>query len=475
MAALDNVPTEILLEIISLLSIQDLAALSLQCHHLNRAVNIASPHEFRRFHFSTTKNVFKFLFTILEQPRIGTFVREIVAHEYSCARHGISLIQKQPLLRSAIRKAGVDGEEAEDWMEILMGNRWRIIDYGESSYDVRTTLTRLLLAVCPNVEILRVEAIGLYLEPLFRMAKTSKNQRNYLQNLQHLDLFRPDAWDEDGAYADFDVAGNLRLVAHLPSIESFTVRGVWICGDSTGNWLPPGSSNIKKLNLYYSQFNDDDLRYLILHPKALEEFTFSSGQLLNPELRNRHKNKVKLLGKKLLCHKSTLKVLDLDVDNFLKYYRDYDHCTDDEGEDVEEDDWDSDDPREVDPRFSWEEPDTRPYGQTIGSLHDFTALNRLSIGVKALLGDRFPSDDKDWNPESEKERVPIRLIRDLPPNLEYLCIRGYVSGEDPGYTSQMEEFMANKDKWPLSLKEVHGITECVNGLSTLDKSFYELS
>ncbi|KKZ63453.1 hypothetical protein EMCG_02264 [[Emmonsia] crescens] len=472
MAALDSLPTEILLKIVSPLSIQDLAALSLQCHHLKRVVNLASPPEYRRFRFYTVKHVFKFLYTILEKPRLGTFVREIVSKSNSCSTgHHIPPIEKQPLLRSAIMKAGFDGEQAEALMGSLMVGRPKTVMLNSSS-DIREALATLLLAICPNIEILRVEYIdGQYFEQLFKMAKTPSKQRNYLQNLRQLDLLRQTGSyvDPDGSYSSFDVAANLRLIAHLPSIESFTVRGVWICEDAVPCWLPPGSSNIKKLNLCYSQFTDDHLRYLIRHPKALEEFTFSSGQLIEPIQDERKKNKAKLLGKKLLCHKSTLKVLDLDVDNYLEYYKYYHYCT---GSEAEEEDWESDDPRVVEPRFSWEEPDTRLYGETIGSLHDFTALKRLSIGVKALLGGPSRSDDEDWDQESEKERVPIRLIRDLPPNLEYLCIRGYVPGEDPGYTSQMEEFMANKTKWPPSLKEVHGITECVSGLPILDEDFY---
>lgn len=121
MAKLDSLPTEILLKIVSPLSIQDLAALSLQCHHLKRVVNLASPHEYRRFHFHTVKHVFEFLYTILKKPRIGTFVREIVNNSNSCsAGDHIPPMEKQLLLRLAIMKAGFDGEQAEALMGDLM-------------------------------------------------------------------------------------------------------------------------------------------------------------------------------------------------------------------------------------------------------------------------------------------------------------------------------------------------------------------
>lgn len=128
MATLEKLPTEILLDIIWLLSIQDLTALSLQCRQLCKAVEMVSPREYRRIrlygiHLPSAYNLFC---TILENPIIGSYVREIATDSPQDLPDCDEVVQlpvdKEPLLKLAITKAGFTGHQAEQLMRVLLGN-----------------------------------------------------------------------------------------------------------------------------------------------------------------------------------------------------------------------------------------------------------------------------------------------------------------------------------------------------------------
>lgn len=91
---------------------------------------------------------------------------------------------------------------------------------------------------------------------------------------------------------------------------------------------------------------------------------------------------------------------------------------------------------------------------TIGSLHDFNALTHLSVGISALLG-----------PSYEVQEPPFRLIDALPPNLEYLCLYGYVKGENKKLGSHVEEFIQHKESRFPQLVEVQGVDKIVVGVA----------
>jgi hypothetical protein len=82
------------------------------------------------------------------------------------------------------------------------------------------------------------------------------------------------------------------------------------------------------------------------------------------------------------------------------------------------------------------------------------ALKRLSIGVNLLL-----YVAAGVNNETENKSVP--LVEYLPPNLEYLCIRGYEKGKRKHNDTQMDALKALVESGSTSLKEIHGIDECI--------------
>jgi len=101
-----------------------------------------------------------------------------------------------------------------------------------------------------------------------------------------------------------------------------------------------------------------------------------------------------------------------------------------------------------------------------GCLKDFVALKRLRIGVNFLL--YFAAGVKNDN---ENKDVP--LVEYLPPNLEYLCIRGYEKSK-PGigaYAPIREQRWKPRDAQidgkalvettSTLLKEMHGVDGCI--------------
>lgn len=161
----------------------------------------------------------------------------------------------------------------------------------------------------------------------------------------------------------------------------------------------------------------------------------------------------KTLGKALWSSRSSLKKLDVDVDNML--FDDYhdeeeyvERCAEYEDyieepywrdEYFKQDEKDSPGPLEL-----YELPDDRDYNNTIGSLHDFEQLTHLSLGVKLLLG---PPDST----------TPFQLIDALPKSLESLTIRGYTKGVVVKYDAAIEELLARRSEVLPALAEVSGI------------------
>lgn len=265
-----------------------------------------------------------------------------------------------------------------------------------------------------------------------------------LQNVRHVELLLDEAspYFDDGTYCRFDLISNIRLFHRLPAIESISVRDIGY--DPEGRTaLPPGTSNLRNISIYNADISSSMLATVIRLPKALESFTVSIGDwethdggysLMFP----------KTLGKALLGQKSSLRVLDVDVDEYLR-----------PGMRAEEEDDSDPDAREhLEGEFKWQRdkywkldeavssgeplltkdlPDTRRYGTTIGSLQDFVALKQLRIGVNLLLG--------------VEGKAPFSLVEALPPNLESLHVLRYVAGVNKEHDSQIRTLMERRHEF----------------------------
>ncbi|KAJ4257381.1 hypothetical protein NW762_008500 [Fusarium torreyae] len=272
-----------------------------------------------------------------------------------------------------------------------------------------------------------------------------------LQQLKTVEFIKTIPLD-DRNYENVDFLEYFRYFGRLPAMESLMMEGV--TEYEIEGLVSPGTSNIKNIHLSHVDISGSTLGMVIRAPKALEEFKIVIGGLWQMEP-GRFNIRPQTLGKSLLQHKHTLRVLELDISDF-----DY----------SEVNSWEDDALKELEQRGKkyyqldkasssltfWlkDVPDDRAYGSTIGSLYDFTALTHLSISLSALLG-----------PSSEIQKPPFRLLDALPPNLKYLCLFGYVKGKNKEVDDHIEELVQHKrDRFP-SLVEIQGVDETVMGVS----------
>jgi hypothetical protein len=350
-------------------------------------------------------------------------------------------------------------------------------------------LAPLLISFSPNIEKLKLTLLDRTTQEFFCQVNYGLLPPTCLQNVKQV-VFGPSKngafWQYDERFfTGYDLIGMARLVHKLPSLESISVEGTSF--DQNGlDMQPPGASSLKRLHIGHSDMSSSTLSSLIRMAKALEYFTFSVGGRATND--GGHSIvKPKTIAKSLLVHRESLKSLDIDVDDYLHgnhlRFRQPSGLEDEAPEDEDGLDrkntrrtieWELKHLRE-DPYFNIDEaeaqalglplqaidlPNTRKYGGTIGSLHDFLALTELTIGIKLLLG---PQEYNTTTREMAAPPPPFRLINALPPNLKHLCIRGYKHGIDKMWDDQIAEFRTLKAEKLPALKTVVGIEEEVAG------------
>lgn len=325
--------------------------------------------------------------------------------------------------------------------------------YRSDQHQFAFTATVILLSLCKNITTLYLGEMGKQgvLQEYLLESNYSTIPYPGLQRLQNVVLLTGgDYLMNDERYYDIvEILDPFQYFHRLPAIQSVTMEGI---GEYQGerNLFVPKTSNLKSIHIGHCDIPSSLLGTVIRIPKALEELSISMGGLWNID-GGRPMVYSKTIGKCLLEHKETLRVLDLDVD--FAGMSDGEDGKDNGGEEEEEecrmDQYFNMDLEISDsPLWSIDLPDTRQYGRTIGSLHDFMALTHLSIGVDALIG----------------PHPPFRLIDALPANLEYFCLYGYVRGRNQGVDEHVAEFMQMKSERLPKLVEVKGIDETEEGL-----------
>ncbi|KAF4997133.1 hypothetical protein FGRMN_4026 [Fusarium graminum] len=310
----------------------------------------------------------------------------------------------------------------------------------------------LLFSLCDNLTVLRMNEVPEIVEEYLLKNNYGQLDRPGLQSLQTFEFLKD-------THLDFEpiiFRGCFRFVGRLPAMENLVTNGLE--EHEFFDMVFPGTSNIKNVHLGHGNISAWSLSMCIRAPKVLEELRVSMGGVFMPD--GGHIIPGELTGKSLLQHKNTLRTLDLDIvfdqRMSLDYYRSLDY-----GEYAFEDLSEKGDVYvKLDkasgtiPLLLAEIPDDRPYGLTIGSLHDFNALTHLSIGLHALLG-----------PLYHFQEPPFRLIDALPPRLEYLCLYGYEKGLNKQVDDHVEEFMQHKERRLPRLVEIHGVDKTVMGIA----------
>ena len=407
-----------------------------------------------RIHIRSAKdvdNAFNTLLSILRESALGEHIRHLkMDRSLSKLRDGLPRVEipralddsDKDLLDDAVRRAGFedgtcypfDGNEGVSrlHMDQPAGTEDCRHDFCRGpNYNpvifLSQALAALIISVAPNLESLAFPEIskswfppsetGMVLQAFLEHANANPTQIPYLQNLRTIRcLSNKDLMLSDNRnYEWYDLLENIRLVGNLPAVESIIANA--IDDEHVETKLAPSSTNFKKVAIHHSQYGSSNLARIIRSCRSLEEFEFSIG--------GRHllglgtgTDKADLLNA-LSFHTQTLRVLDFDLDDEFNdsplndMYVDYD--------DEEEDEDDS---------ANWKM--VFPEDQQILSLKDLPALTSLSIGIKLLA-----AFARGRAREGQPTETPNTLAEILPPNLEYLRIRGYNPGTNPEDDAQV--------------------------------------
>ncbi|KAI3318821.1 hypothetical protein HD806DRAFT_303628 [Xylariaceae sp. AK1471] len=436
------------------------------------------------------KRLYPLILNYIKEPELALSVKEFVFRSH-LRQHEVYLrkterpeilrteentrdISQEHSISQLVTDLGIGGSEKADWIRILTWMKPELVAAREEalagdnrSYEIRPFYNRrntlfahhaaaILLLLCPNIEILKYEEGSRIVEDILRRNNYSLLPAAHLKKLRDVTLLPTSEiiLGDERFYTNLDILAMLRLFHRLPALESVSTDAVG--SDDDGGYVgqfPPAVSNLKRIYVGHSLYGTDVIGPLIRVPKRLEEFTFTTGGRCN--LHGGYTMRcAKTIGKALYEHKSSLRKIDIDIDEYIGG----DEQTDDESladERESKSEWYCRDKKiSTGPLTTTQIRSTRKYGATIGSMHDFESLTHLSIGIGLLLG------GCSWR-VNESEEAPFRLVDALPKSLECLLIRGYERGKVTRYDGQIDEFLlSRRDRLP-SLKELHGIDETI--------------
>ncbi|OBS25407.1 hypothetical protein FPOA_05940 [Fusarium poae] len=326
-------------------------------------------------------------------------------------------------------------------------------DFDDNERAFATAALIIIFSLCERISVLRIAEFPTLLREYLLKNNYGQLKRVALQQLKTVEFVKEYPLD-NRVYEIVEFFEYLRHFGKLPAIENLTMEGVM--ESEVNDLVSPGTSNIKNIHLSHCDISGSTLSKMIRSSKILEELRVSFGGLWHLDI-GAWNIRPQTVGKSLLQHRDSLKVLDLDIADF-----DYTEVESWENSRFEELVQGGEEYFELDRKSStlpfWQEdiPDDRPYSLTIGSLHDFKTMTHLSIGLNALFG-----------PSYRRKEPPFRLIDALPPNLEYLCLYGYAKGESEEVDSHVNELIQHKGNRLLRLVNIQGVDETVLGVSDL--------
>ncbi|KAE8417094.1 hypothetical protein BDV36DRAFT_296410 [Aspergillus pseudocaelatus] len=484
MALLTDLPIEIHHRILSFVhSHRDVAALSIQCRSLHTLCDMSMRKKYRRVRIDSNdkslNKAFAMLMEILKRPSLGRYVRHIECSkgppcfdDYTERTNSLRDLndKEMQLLRAAICRAGFTGSETGRILNMVMQTEageerpWpRYFPTMSRGVYIAQAMTALLISVSPDLELLAMpppfynytgfywpeqshdyESVKFPLERLLRQVNSNPNNMPFLQNLRNVYVINNDL-DEERFYLSMDFMGAMHLIHCLPSIEMVSTD-ILQEDENGAPRLEPGSSNISRFAIHHSSLDIFYLANVICSSKVLREFQYSIGgrDVLGGSY---SKFNPKTFFFTILPHRETLEILDVDVECNIGEFNN-EAVEYEELDDIFEQ-WGG----RRDAEHVWTgTPAESLWGQS-GSLREFRALRRLSLGIHTLM---YYAQGVNL-----AKRESFRLADCLPPNLEYLLIRGYQKGQDEMRDAQIDLLVAWKDSGLSSLTEIQGITECI--------------
>lgn len=323
---------------------------------------------------------------------------------------------------------------------------------------ITQALTAILIVVSPNVVSMalthpsglsRNHTIDFPLAQLLHRANASPENIPYLCHLRSVYVINKNdsTWSDGRFYLPLDLSGCLRLFDNFLSIESVRVD-IMEKDPNEELEFKEKYSNISKISIHHSSVGSLYLANLIWSCKTLRDFQYSIGgrasndggsPIFNP----------KAFIKVLCAHKETLEILDVDAESQIHIF----DIVDEEERDHELNEYGS-------PFESGISDEACTFYKSIwthgGSLKEFVALKRLSLGINFLL--YFAAGVSG---EPYKKREKLNLVDCLPNGLEYLYVRGYQKGENEEHDEQMDALMTFYKSGSSQLQELKGIDELI--------------
>ncbi|KGO73222.1 hypothetical protein PITC_003100 [Penicillium italicum] len=414
---------------------------------------------------------FAFLIDILKRPSVGNYVRHIECCTATSRHMDYKQVNSQRdlsneeinLVREAVKKGGFTGPQEDRVVNMLMQRMDKTATFGDYRYReslgtfITQALTAILIVVSPNVVSMALthpsgsscnRTIDFPLARLLRQANASPENKPYLRNLRKVYVINKNdsTWSDGRFYLQMDFSGCLGLFDNLLSIESVRVD---IMEDPNENFeFKEKCSKISKISILHSSVDSLYLANLIWSCKILKEFQYSIGGRASSDGSFPFFNP-KAFIKALCAHKETLEILDVDVENEIYKF-----------EIADEEERDHDFNHNGGPFESSISEETCAFYTLIwkygGTLKEFVALKRLSLGINFLL---YFAAGANGEPYIKSEKLD--LVDCLPVGLEYLCVRGYQKGENEGHDEQMDALMTFYKSGSSQLKEVKGVDELI--------------
>ncbi|KAJ5701387.1 hypothetical protein N7488_008935 [Penicillium malachiteum] len=463
-------------------SIRDLAALSQTCRALNSLCDMKMRERFYRIRVypndTSINETFGLLMEILKRRSLGHYVCEIeqywrpaseISYEKKEEQRDLST-EEMDLIRAAVQRAGFIGPHESAMINMLMQDTTRGADSTNPRQVLGTfiaqALAAILISVSPSLEALAITQpfesyyrfyldsekwprdshVDYPLDRLLRRANADPANTPYLQNLRKVYMIVDEASlvDDERYYNHIDFIDCMTLFDSLPSIDSIGTDALGE-DENDNSRLVPRSSNISKIYLNHCSLKAPYLAYLIQSSRSLREFQYTIGGRGVSD-RSYSLFNVKTFIKSICPHKDTLEVLDIDAESNMYYFNAFneqnslvDQEIDQRATDLHRDE---EDEKQQFLRSLW--------GNS-GSLKDFRALKRLSIGIGSLLYYARGIGGTD------EQMEPVMLPDALPENLEYLCIRGYEKGQCEKWDTQIDALMTFYKSGLSNIKDITGV------------------
>ncbi|RDW86080.1 uncharacterized protein DSM5745_02722 [Aspergillus mulundensis] len=465
-SALLDLPTELQLDIIDLVAdedfnFDDLVPLALSCKHFNDLCELKSRREFRTItirEFRHTYSVFDRLLDILRTPRLAGYVRRVELNMQT--KVGTPFINEPPtwertdlpdsdvqLLRRAVNKAGFEGQQARDVMDMLM-QRSAYTIMGVSNHTYRTALERgnyigraigtILLSECRNLEYACIGAPpASHLElnghrprqpheyaenfPLNRIMKAiheAPTTCGFMSKVRTIELFSRNAelCARRRVYDQIDIIGRMEIFNGLPALKTIVVEGAaW---NQTIPRFTTTTNVATGISIQDSLLGSDVLAGVIFSIAKLEDFTYHTGnRIQNESWYDENELNPCTLFKFLLSTRHTLKRLDLNCDAQIHTNPWIDY----RGIQTSLGDYRDELMRTSGP-YRRDRTKLRWIFALEGCLADFTALTKLTIGADTLF--LFLKGSNSPFSTMNEDTPPSDMVRALPPKLKHLKIVG---------------------------------------------------